>query len=189
LRKLAICILGPSGAGKGSFAARLGRYGFEVFSLSDVIRRVAKDAGIAGLGRADLQQFANDYRKSNGPASFARMLIEQLRREEKTRISIEGIRSEASLNLLRASLSEMGYIALAVGIETDERKRIDRILVRCRAGDPRNLVEARSADGEEFYRDIPEIVTLADIIVTNNGTLGEFERKVDCIVSEWLLSN
>ena len=176
---LVIGLTGPNAAGKGAVAAYLQKLGFELHSLSDVVREEAASRRLP-LEREHLIRIGNLLRQEDGAGVLARKILERL----KGPAVVDSIRNPAEVEVLRKALPSF----VLVGVKAPVEIRFGRGLERGRPGDPKTIEEFRARERQENATDpegqrLDATFLLADSVVDNSGSLGQLEEKVDRILA------
>jgi dephospho-CoA kinase len=176
---LIIGLTGPNAAGKGEVASALMALGFTYHSLSDAVREEAirRDRS---MGRDDLILTGNELRREGGAGILARLTIPKL----GTKDIVDSVRNPAEVDELRTL---DGFVLL--GVTAPPEVRYARALSRVGRGDAVQSLEAFLAkEAEENTTDptaqrLSATFSLADQVLTNDGTLEDLHRKVRSLVS------
>ena len=176
-----IGVSGLNGSGKGALLAELATRGYEILSLSDVVRDELAREGLDET-RERMIEAGNALRRAHGPGALAQKLVKRL--EEATSYGIDSIRHPAEVEALAAISSEFRLIWVKAAAEI----RLDRMQKRGRGGDPNTLEELERLEAlERGGRDgatqqLDAIRDLADFVVTNEAGLEELARALDKIL-------
>jgi dephospho-CoA kinase len=169
-----IGLTGPNAAGKGEVADHLGRLGFELHSLSDIVREEAARLGLPPE-REHLIETGNLLRRQGGPGVLAHRIVSRLGRRDV----VDSIRNPAEVEELR-KLSRFVLVGVRATVET----RFRRSLQRGRAGDPETLEAFRARELQENSIDpaaqqLEATFRLADRVLDNDGGLDELRQAID----------
>ncbi len=178
-----IGLTGPNAAGKGEVAAHLGRRGYRVHSLSDIVRDEATRLGFAPE-REHLIRIGNELRVLGGPGVLAERIVSRLGEQDV----VDSIRNPAEVDVLR----RLPAFRL-LGVTAPSRIRFARSLARNRAGDPRTIEEFEAREREENApgarrQQLEATFRLADRVVSNDRDLVSLCRAVEDILAEWRAS-
>lgn len=171
---LVLGLTGSNAAGKGEVAAYLGRLGFTLHSLSDVVREEAARRGLPPE-RRHLIRIGTLLRREAGPGVLAERIVPRL----GTRDVVDSIRNPAEVAVLR----RLGRFVL-LGVRASEEVRFRRALDRGRTGDPETLEEFRERERQENTADpvaqqLEATFRLADRVLDNDGDLGTLHGAID----------
>lgn len=175
-----IGLTGSIGAGKGVVAEYFKAQGFDVFSLSDEVREVARRKGVE-INRANLQDLGNKLRETIGDDVLARFVALRVLSKGGEDAVIDSIRNPAEIEYLRENLNDF-YL---IGVDAPVEVRYKRVVERARESDPvsledflkidsRDKGEGESSSGQAVGR----CLGMADYSVSNEGCLDEFNEKI-----------
>lgn len=173
-------ILGVSGlnaSGKGEVVTFLTQRSFYAHSLSDVIRGVLQERGLAET-RERMIDTGRELRAAEGPAALAKRLLAQLHADRNH--VIDSIRHPAEVEALRGA----GQRFRLIWVEADEALRWGRMRARARRGDPATIEELRRLEGRELASSDPAaqqllaVRALADDTLRNDGALAELHEQL-----------
>jgi dephospho-CoA kinase len=171
-------LTGPNAAGKGEVAAYLAELGFEIHSLSDVVRAAAAERGFP-TEREHLIRIGNELRREGGPGALAEGILPALGQ----RAVVDSIRNPAEVEVLRGV---PGFVLL--GVTAPVERRFERSSRRARPGDPATLAEFVARERQENADDptsqqLDATLRLADHVIDNRGELAELRARVDAILA------
>jgi len=172
-------VTGPNASGKGAVCGFLQTLGFEIHSLSDVIRKEACRRDLPPE-REHLIRLGNEMRERSGPGALAKGLLEKL----GSRAVIDSIRNPAEVAVLR-SLPRF----VLVGVRAPVELRFARSLGRARPGDPGNLEEFKAREAQENSSDVASqqldaTFALADHYLDNDGDLDQLGVRIGRLLEE-----
>jgi len=181
---LVVGLTGPNASGKGEAAEYLRTLGFEVHSLSDVVRDEARARGL-GLERRTLVRIGNELRREGGAGVLAEKIVGRL----AGRSVVDSIRNPAEVLVLR----RLERFVL-LGIRAPVSVRFERSLARGRAGDAATIEEFEAAERQENASDpvaqrLQATFDLADHVVENGGSLADLHARLAEIVGSESLSS
>ncbi|MBD3262758.1 AAA family ATPase [Candidatus Woesearchaeota archaeon] len=174
---LIIGLVADISAGKDTVARYLAeKYSFERFTLSDILREIAKKRNIEP-NRENLMKIIRKLREKEGETALVKRAI---KRFEKDRVVIAGIRKPEEIVYLRKQFP--GKVKI-IRLTADAKIRFKRIKKRARIGDPKTLKEFLEQEKKEHKEfDYESIFEMADYTIKNNGTLEELYKKIDSIL-------
>lgn len=187
--KRVIGVVGPIASGKGVVISFLQKQGYEVLSLSDVVRERAKEWGLE-MTRKNLQDVGDKLRKQFGNSILAEMVAPQIAKNlpglpagRERKFVIDAIRNPAEVAFLT---KEFG--AYIIGVTASARDRFERMKQRANSYDPTTWeefekVEARDRGiGQQSHgQQVEKCLEMADITIKNTGNLEELHRKIASI--------
>jgi dephospho-CoA kinase len=176
--RLVVGLTGPNAAGKGEAARYLVSRGLLYHSLSDILR---EEVALRGLPptREHLIEMGNLLRRERGAAVLAERTLPRL----NGRDVIDSIRNPAEVTALR---SEPSFVLLAVDAPVE--LRFARARSRSRPGDGDTLREFVASEERERGSDpasqqIHLTFEMADLTVSNAGTIEQLEREISAALS------
>ena len=143
-------VAGLNGSGKGAVIEFLRSGSFEVFSLSDVIRRSLNQKGVEET-RVRMIAEGRLLREEGGPSALADLALARIQLDRN--YAIDSVRHPAEAQALR----ESGQPFKLLWIEAPNETRLERIVTRGRPGDPTTLGEL------EQLRDFGLVVAIRPI--------------------------
>ncbi len=185
---------GTFAAGKDTaisiIAKKYGDKAFEI-STSDLVRQETAKRGLS-LDRENLQSVSNDMRLKRGAGIFAKMSVEQINAQrDKTIALVSGIRTPGEINELRKAFGKNFFL---IAINAPIEIRYSRIKQRARAGE--NVLsfegfkqsEEREMQGAEgsHSQNITATMKLADVMIVNDSSAAQLEKKIEIFFKEVL---
>lgn len=167
-------LTGPNASGKGEVAAYLTALGYELHSLSDVVREEALRAGL-GVERDHLIRTGNRLRREEGAGALALRILPRL----GPRAVVDSIRHPEEVRVLRGRPDFR-----LLGVDAPVEIRFERARRRGRPGDPEELSAFRSMEEREQGRepdgqDLSGTFALADHVLSNEGSIDALRERVD----------
>lgn len=177
--RFVIGLTGPNGAGKGEVAALLQEGGYSYISLSDMVRQEAASRGLEPI-RDNLIRVGREMRRNGGPG----VLAERASLQIEPPCVVDSIRNPGEVAVLR---SIPGFYLL--GITALPEVRLERLRSRARPGDPQTmedfLEKERIEDSsDEEGQQASATLALADLVVSNDGTLDALAAKVRAALAD-----
>lgn len=177
-----IGLTGRNGAGKGEVSKFLAERGFQVLSLSDVVR---EEAGRLGrpVTRATLVELGNQLRKEGGAGVLAERIFSRLDPEKN--YLIDSIRHPEEVQVL-----ERRRDFFLVHIQAPQRLRFERLRLRGRESDPRTLDEFMALEEKEArspessHQQLDKAIAMARGTLENGGPLRDLHEKVKRLLLE-----
>lgn len=176
-------ITGNFASGKDTVAEILEKMNFYHVSFSNLIREQIQKEGIE-ITRDNLILTANQLRKKKGADILARKALEKVKEGEN--YVFTSIRNPSEVALLQRREDFVLIKVLA-----PEKIRLKRIIARNREKDPQTLSELRQKEFLENSSDpnaqqLNTVAKMARVILNNDSTLEELEKKVKKMVQDWL---
>lgn len=166
-------IAGMPGSGKGVFRRTVQRMGYPVVTMGDVVRAEVKRRNLKptpeNLGKTML-----NLRELEGPAAIAKRCIPKLEKAPERLVVIDGIRSLAEVEEFKKHFPNFILVAL----HTNPKTRYKRLVQRRRSDDPRDWETFVERDLRELGVGMGAVISVADHVIVNEGTLGELKDKI-----------
>ena len=180
-----IGITGTLGAGKGTVVEYLCRapHNFEHYSARRLLNGIIAKQGLEP-GRDSMRKVANELRQERGPAAVIEALFEEAVAAGKDAI-IESVRTEGEVVALRKS----GKPFVLLAVDADQKIRYERAVGRGSSTDKVTFEEFCEQESVEMASQLPHeqnlsrCMELADVRLTNDGTVEEFQAKIDVFLS------
>jgi len=188
-----IGITGTLASGKTSvkdfFLSRFSSY---FISLSDIIKEELLKEG-KELKRENFIEKGNELRKKYGNQILAEVVTLTLPEKiNKQLIIIDGIRNPGEIEYLR---KKFGKNFILIAVDAPRELRFKRLLERRKEGDPATFEKFFEMDEIDLGRNQPEYgqrveecLRLADLLIINDGTVEDLNKKLEKI-SESILSS
>lgn len=178
-----IGITGTIGAGKGTVVEYLKSKGFSHYSARSLLLAELTKRGLQN-DRDAMRPLANELRQTHGPAYIAEMLFQEAETAGGDAV-IESLRSVGEIEALKKLSSKFTLLA----VDADPTIRYERIVKRGSETDSisfeefieQELLESEGKD--PWAQNLPACIDMADILITNNGTLEELRAQVDSALS------
>lgn len=180
MNKLIIGLVGPIASGKGEIKKYLQeKYGATEHRFSTMLRDVLNRIHIE-TSRKNLQDTSLMLRQQFGGDLLAKVLTEDVKKDESQLIIIDGIRRFDDIHYLK-DLAEFNLIAVVA----DEELRYQRVVSRNEnAGDSeKSFAEFQQDNQAEAELEIPKVMAAAKIQIENNGTFEELYSNIDKLLA------
>ncbi len=172
-------LVGTRCSGKSTVARMLGEQGFEVITLTSILREEAAIRGLPST-QESLFSIANELRSKFGPAVLMERALNRLQDPGKDMLIVT-IRNVSELGLLR----ERGGSVL--GVDADYEVRYKRACERQALEGTQEWAATEEefrrhddgGDNQGFYRpSLHDLLTRVDTLIDNTGSIDETKRKV-----------
>lgn len=175
-----IGVVGSIGSGKDTMADYLVKKGFEHVSQSSLLREIMTGEG-QELSVPNMTKYGNNLRITKGHGYLATMALGKIKSDKAV---ITSIRQVGEIEVLQKR-NDFVLVKTDAPIEL----RIDRLQKRNRDGDVKTLEELQSieklqASGEGASMNMDACFKLADVEIINDGTIEEFQQKIDQFLAE-----
>jgi dephospho-CoA kinase len=174
-----IGITGTNGAGKGTVVQYLVDHkGFAHYSVRAYIAEEIKRRGLP-LDRASMNLVGNEMRATHGVEYWDTLIFKDAEEKGDENFIIDSVRNLASAKKLK----EKG--ALLWGVDADRKTRYERAVLRGSETDKVSFEEFCAQEDKEMAQtaehdmNIFQILKMADVLLTNNGTQEELYAQVE----------
>ena len=151
------------GAGKSTIAHGLKSKGYTIINMGDAVRTEAKNRNLEPTGQ-NLGKLMLELREKNGQGAVAELIKPQIENSTSNIIVIDGVRSNAELDVLR----RFGTVKL-LAIHASTNTRFDFLQKRGRSDDPQSKENFDERDNRELGVGISNSIALADESISNNN--------------------
>jgi dephospho-CoA kinase len=174
-------IVGMPGSGK-SVAANVGKtLGFTIIVMGNAVRKETARRGLK-LTPENLGRVMIEMREEEGAAVVAKRSIAKIAGGSGDRIIIEGVRSLAEVEEFRKHFPTFKLLS----IHASPKTRFRRIFKRGRSDDPMDRHAFAVRDERELRVGLGSAIAMADHVVTSEGTLTQFKKRVRTFLEEYL---
>jgi len=174
-------LAGMPGAGKGVFRRTVQRIGYPVVTMGDEVREEVKRRNLKPtpeiLGKTML-----NLRELEGPAAIAKRCIPKLKKATGKIVFIDGIRSLVEVDEFKKHFPSFILIA----IHTAPKTRYQRLFRRRRSDDPTDWETFMERDMRELGIGMGAVISIADQVIVNKGTLPQLRQKIMQVLKEVL---
>jgi len=179
--KIVVCLTGMPGAGKSTISKGLKSKGLETINMGDAVRAEAKKRNIEPTGE-NLGKLMLELRDENGPGAIAELIKNQIVNSKSDVIIIDGIRSNAEIQILR----EIANIKL-LSVNASSERRFNFLTNRGRTDDPKNRENFDERDDRELKVGISSSIALADESISNNNlSIEQLIENANKIIHAWI---
>lgn len=170
---MVVGIAGMPGSGKGVFRRTVQRLGYPVVTMGDEVRAEVKRRNLnptpENLGKTML-----NLRELEGPAVIAKRCIPKIEKATERLVVIDGIRSLVEVEEFKKNFPNFILVAL----HTNPKTRYKRLVRRRRSDDPRDWETFMERDMRELGIGMGAVISVADHVIVNEGTLDELKNKI-----------
>jgi len=187
-----VAFTGLPGSGKSEAVGVAEGAGMAVVRMGDEVRAEVARRGLP-LNDENLGGTANEMREKEGMNVWARRCLRKIEEIISSGVAaggaggsgaggivIDGIRNIEEVEVFRRSMDNFVLIA----VHSPPQTRYERLMERGREDDSLSIDELRRRDERELGWGIGNVVAMADIIITNEGSLEGFRRKVKEILGQ-----
>ncbi|MDR3048629.1 MAG: AAA family ATPase [Elusimicrobiota bacterium] len=179
-----IGLTGSYASGKDTAADYIIRkFGFEHFSLSDIIREEMKAQGVEPT-RENLIVFGTKLRAQNGNGVLSKMAIKKT--DSGKNYCITSIRHPDEVLELKKNAN-----FILIDIDAPAKIRFERMKKRNRNGDPQDFdtfvkLEQKESQEEGSGQQLSKTAALADIKITNDSDdVKNLEKQIDALIKKF----
>jgi len=172
-----IAFTGMPGSGKTEAVNVAKEMGIKVISMGDEVREEVKRRGLE-INDENLGRIADEMRKKYGKDIWAKKCLEKIKGEEKI-IVIDGIRNIEEVEAFKSKIKNF----ILVAIHASPSTRYHRMMKRQREDDSINIEDLKRREKRELSWGLGDVIAMADIVVTNEGSMEEFREKIREILS------
>ncbi len=163
-----IVVTGMPGAGKDEFIRVAAGMGMSDLHMGNTVKRYARLSDIE-MNDSGVGSFATKEREKHGMHVWAERTLADLNGQKN--VVIDGLRNMEELDYMRGVESDL----VVVAIFANRNDRLERILRRKREDDIKDVKGLIERDLRELSWGIGSVISLADYMVVNDGTLEEFK--------------
>lgn len=174
-----IGIVGLPGSGKGECSRIAEQEGIPVVTMGDVIRKEVKKAGLPPLD-VYMGEISQRLRKEQGMGAIAIACIPVIEKIQKPFVLIDGIRGDTEVQIFKNHFPHF----ILVAIHADNCMRLSRLQNRKRSDDCFTMEDLTRRDERETAWGLLNAMAMADITLSNNGSLREFEEQIKELFSQ-----
>ncbi len=169
------------GAGKSTIADGLKFKGYDIINMGNVVRAEAKNRNLEPTG-SNLGKLMLELREKNGQGAIAELVVPQIKNSKSNVIVIDGIRSNAEIEVLR----NYGTVKL-LAIHASTSTRFGFLKQRGRSDDPQTKENFEERDNREIGVGISNSIALSDETISNNNlTKDELIEYTFKIIEGWM---
>jgi dephospho-CoA kinase len=183
VRSKVIGVVGLNGSGKDALLKYLKeRCGLAILSLGNVARELAHLEGVK-YTRDNLHEISHKYLEKYGKDFFIKVVMKEIDSKSMEKVGVTGIRTPTDIDVLK---EHFGADFLLVHVQVDDPElRFERLKRRGEARDPQkyeNFLAQERSEKELFQ--LEEVITHAEVTVPNAGSLEDFHRAIDQLISQ-----
>jgi len=149
-----------------------------VFRMGDMVWDEVKKRGLK-LNDKNVGTIATHMRKKHGKNIWAIKIIKKIKSMEKlNKIVIDGVRNIEEVDTFKR---ELGKNFNVVAVLSSDKTRHKRALIRNRKDDTKDSKKIVERDQRELGWGLDNVISFADIIVINEGSIDEFKSNIEKI--------
>jgi len=159
------------GSGKTTISEIVKEMGIPVIVMGDVVREEARIRGIEPTPK-NLGKLMIEMREKMGANVIAKRCVDKIKELNSKIVLVEGVRSLEEVEEFR----KVGD-AKIIAVHSSPKTRYERLSRRRRSDDPKSWEEFRERDLRELDVGIGRVISLADEIIINEGTLEDLKEN------------
>ena len=176
--------VGRNGSGKSIAIDYLKQKGFKAFSLSDELRAILSAQG-KSHDRDTMTNTGNMLRATQGNNYFAQLVLKKLEEHKIKNAVIDSIRHPSEIQILKTT-----HPCVLVFLDVPQEERFARVKGREDRGDTSSFAvfvtkDNAEWDGKQNSQDIKKTAEMADEVIANTGSLANFYKQLDALVSHY----
>ncbi|MDR0524122.1 MAG: AAA family ATPase [Candidatus Methanoplasma sp.] len=168
-----LIVAGMPGAGKEEFLSVAASMGVPFVRMGDLVRERHAASG----SELSLGEFAGREREAHGQGVWAERSVEKI---GPGVFLVDGCRGMSEVRAFRGA----GRDAAIIGIHAPPAARYARLLERGRADAPRDMADFEERDARELSWGLGEVLALADVMISNGGSLESFRSEARKVLRE-----
>jgi dephospho-CoA kinase len=178
-----IGVVGLNGSGKDEVLKFLKqKYNVPFISVGDLVREIASKEGLT-LTRENLDKITRRYFDKFGQGYFLKQVIERIRQNQWQICGISGVRSPQDVSIIREAFNT-DFVLIEVYIG-DPKVRFSRIISRGSQRDQLTYEQfLRQDEDSQLLFKIEDTLELADIAISNDGTLTDLHDRIEQVISD-----
>jgi len=155
--------------------------GLPVIRMGDMVWEEVKKQGLE-LNDENVGAIADSMRKKQGKNIWAKRTIDKINSLNITnKIIVDGIRNIEEVDLFKKELCN-NFVLIAIIASDKVRKK--RSLLRQRKDDSNDLRKIEERDKREIRWGIKDLISTADIIISNEHSINDFRREVKKVLEQ-----
>ncbi|MCR6691611.1 MAG: AAA family ATPase [archaeon YNP-LCB-003-016] len=166
-----ICLTGMPGSGKTTISEIVKEMGIPVIVMGDVVREEARIRGIEPTPK-NLGKLMIELREKMGANVIAKRCVDKIKELNSKIVLVEGVRSLEEVEEFR----KVGDVKI-VAVHSSPKTRYERLSRRGRSDDPKSWEEFGERDLRELDVGIGRVISLADEMIINEGTLEDLKKN------------
>ena len=178
-----IAFTGMPFSGKSEAVEIAKQHGLSVIRMGDLVWDEVRSQGLP-LSDETVGTVANEMRDKHGKDYWAIKTVEKIKLlQNSSVVIIDGIRNEEEINRFRIDL-EGSFLLIAIDVSSKTRYR--RAMTRGRIDDTCDINKIIKRDKREEEWGIKDVISKADIYISNEGDLESFRKEMNRVISQEL---
>lgn len=179
-----ICVTGMRGCGKTVFGEVARLNGLPIFEMRDIVSEMMVEKNVI-INNRNMREFAKEIREVMGKDIVAKKMVAKIKSSGVTApaVLVVGIRGMYEVRAFREAFDEENVKLLA--IHSPPKARFQRVLSRPgKIDDPKTYEEFLWSEEMELGYGISKAISLADIMIVNEGALDEYIAQCNRIIKQ-----
>ncbi len=175
-----LAFVGPPAVGKDAVSEYIQKkYNLTHISSGDIIRKYVKENNLGTLERENLQKVANKLRTEKGGDILVKIALEKT----NDNLIISGLRAIDEV----LTFKKNGGIIITITAPLEKRYSLAKL--RGRIGENvgldefKRIEEVEQSNADKNSQNVGEVISMADITISNDGTLEDLFKKCDEVVN------
>lgn len=174
----ALAVIGKTCAGKSTFGEFASDQGFKWIEASEVVRSLREQSADK---KESTEEFAKDLLGKAGHDIVARNVLRLLEADSDEPFVITGFRALEEIELLLREVPQVEIIL----VESSERTRYERFVVRNRDGSGESLASFRAKDqGHWDFGLLSVAEDFSNVVIENEGSIEDYRAQIDAVLSK-----
>ena len=153
-----------------------------VVRMGDMIWEETKARNLE-INNANVGKIANEMRKTHGMDIWAKRTLDKIKSLPNSNLLVvDGIRNIEEIETFE---KELGKDFILIVVDVSDKKRYERAMNRGRVDDSKNINLIKERDKRELSWGLGNVIASADIVITNEGTIKEFQEKIKEIFADF----
>lgn len=177
--KTVVAVTGLPGSGKSTFLRVAKELGYHLIVMGDFVREEAARRNLPPTA-VNMGELMFQMRKERGEDFIAQLTVEKAEKMKTDFIVIDGVRNPEEVEKFKKTFKNFYLIA----IDSTAELRFKRIRRRFRSDDSTDRDKFEEREARELKVGVGRAMALANLIIDNNSSLGEFKAKVKNVLEE-----
>ncbi|KAA0004666.1 MAG: dephospho-CoA kinase [Thermoplasmata archaeon] len=153
--------------------------GIPVVRMGDMVWDEVKKQGLE-INDENVGFIANKMREIHGMDIWARRTVEKIiSMKNVDKLVIDGVRNFEEIDFFKKML---GADFIVVAVNVSDEIRYKRAMARGREDDSLDLELVKKRDEREISWGLDKVINSADVVVSNEGSIDEFRKKIKDIL-------
>jgi dephospho-CoA kinase len=152
-----------------------------VIRMGDMIWEETKAQSFE-INDTNVGKIANEMRKTHGMDIWAKRTLDKIKSlEESELLVVDGVRNIEEIETFE---KELGKDFILIAVEVSNETRYKRAMTRGREDDSADINLIKERDKRELSWGLGNVISSADIVITNEGTMKDFQNKIKDLLAK-----